>query len=158
MYLSLLATAMDGRVAAEAHPAFVEIIKQMNSEEADLIRGVLKSLGGIPIVEVRVTLENGGWQTLATHLLNLSNSESGSPIENPKIPAMVDNWVRLGLVGVDYTKFLMAADSYSWVENRPEVARYRQEHEKENKKISFANGVIFRTALGIQFSKAVGLA
>lgn len=41
MYLSLLATAMDGRVASEAHPAFVEIIKQLNSEEANLIRGVL---------------------------------------------------------------------------------------------------------------------
>jgi len=34
MYLNLLATAMDGRAAAVAHPAFVEIIKQLDSEDA----------------------------------------------------------------------------------------------------------------------------
>ena len=39
MYLSLLATAMDGRVAADAHPAFVEVIRQLSSEEAQLMRG-----------------------------------------------------------------------------------------------------------------------
>lgn len=159
MYLSLLATAMDGRVASEAHPAFVEIIKQLDSEEANLIQGVLQSPSAIAIVEVRVTtVGEQGWATLATHLLNLTSLETSSPVENPKIPAMVDNWVRLGLVDVDYAKHLKAADSYAWVENRPEVARYRQEHESETRKLSFANGVIVRTALGIQFAKAVGLA
>jgi len=159
MYLSLLATAMDGRVASEAHPAFVEIIKQLDSEEANLIRGVLQSPSAIAIVEVRVTtVGEQGWVTLATHLLNLTSLETSSPVENPKIPAMVDNWVRLGLVDVDYAKHLKAADSYAWVENRPEVARYRQEHESETRKLSFANGVIVRTALGVQFAKAVGLA
>ncbi len=158
MYLSLLATAMDGRVASEAHPAFVEIIKQLDSEEANLIRGILQSANAIAIVEVRVTtVGEQGWGSLATHLLNLTSLENSSPVENPRIPAMVDNWVRLGLVDVDYAKHLKAADSYAWVENRPEVARYRQEHESETRKLSFANGIIVRTALGIQFAKAVGL-
>lgn len=158
MYLSLLATAMDGRVASEAHPAFVEIIKQLDSEEANLIRGILQSANAIAIVEVRVTtVDEQGWGSLATHLLNLTSLENSSPVENPRIPAMVDNWVRLGLVDVDYAKHLKAADSYAWVENRPEVARYRQEHESETRKLSFANGIIVRTALGIQFAKAVGL-
>ena len=96
MYLSLLATAMDGRVAAEAHPAFVEIIKQLNSEEANLIRGVLQSQSPMAIAEVWITtVGEQGWVTLATHLLNLNDSETSSPVENPKIPAMVDNWVCL---------------------------------------------------------------
>lgn len=159
MYLSLLATAMDGRVASEAHPAFVEIIKQLDSEEADLIRGVLQSQIPIAIVEVRVTsVGTEGWSTLATHLLNLTDSKTSSPVENPKTPAMVDNWLRLGLVDVDYAKHLNAADSYAWVENRPEIARFRQGHESETRKLSFANGIIVRTALGVQFAKAVGLA
>lgn len=159
MYLSLLATAMDGRVAGEAHPAFVEIIKQLNSEEADLIRGVLQFPSAIAIVEVRITtVGKSGWGILEKHMLNMRNLETDSPIENPKVPAMVDNWVRLGLVNVDYATHLNAADSYSWVENRPEVARYRQEHESETRKISFEKGIIVRTALGIQFAKAVGLA
>lgn len=159
MYLSLLATAMDGRVAAEAHPAFVEIIKQLNSEEANLIRGVLQSPTAIAIVEVRITkVGESGWGVLATHMLDLRDSETDTSIENPKVPAMVDNWVRLGLVNVDYAKHLNAVGSYSWVENRPEVTRYRQELENDERKISFTNGIILKTALGVQFSKAVGLA
>lgn len=49
MYLNLLATAMDGRAASLAHPAFVEIIKQLDSEDARLVRGALQSPSAIPI-------------------------------------------------------------------------------------------------------------
>lgn len=159
MYLNLLATAMDSRISENAHPAFVEIIKQLNSEEAKLIQGPLQSPSAIAISEVRVTTTGKeGWGTLTTHLLNLTDSTSGAPIINPRIPAMVDNWVRLGLVEVDYSKHLTAPDSYKWVESRPEVEALRKTHETDATKLSFANGVILRTALGIQFSKAVGLA
>ncbi len=158
MYLSLLATAMDGRVAAEAHPAFVEIIKQLNSEEADLIRGILRSPSVIAIAEIRLELDKNRWDTLSKHMLNFQNSETKIPVENPRCPAMVDNWIRLGLVEVDYTKLLFAAESYAWVDKRPEVIRLRQSHENETQKIGFQNGIIVRTALGIQFAKAVGLA
>jgi Abortive infection alpha len=157
MYLSLLATAMDGRVAEDAHPAFVEIIKQLNSEEANLICGILQSQIPIPIVEVRLTVENG-WRTLLTHLLDLTSSETSDQIEDPKIPAMVDNWIRLGLVSVDYGKTLTEAGLYDWIENRPEVARYRQENANDVQQLNFAKGFIERTSLGIQFAKAVGLA
>lgn len=156
MYLSLLATSMDGRVAAEAHPAFVEIIRQLSSEEAGLIRDALQSPSAIPIVEVRLTGQQG-WQVLATHLLNLTDSVTKQPTESPRIPAMVDNWLRLGLVDVDYNKHLMDENSYTWVEQRPEVVRYRELHENEQQKLSFGNGVLQRTAFGIQFAKAVGL-
>jgi len=158
MYLSLLATAMDGRVATDAHPAFVEIIKQLNSEEADLIRGVLQSQTPIAITEVRITeVGKDGWGTLTTHLLNLTDTNTKLPVEISRAPAMVDNWIRLGLVDVDYAKHLNAENSYAWINDRPEVVRFRQKYENETKKISFQNGIIARTALGIQFAKAVGL-
>lgn len=157
MYISLLATAMDGCVT-KAHPAFVELIKQLNSEEADLIRGALQTQSALPITEVRIIkVGEQGWSMLAKHLLNLANTETSTPVENPKIPAMIDNWVRPGLVSVDYDKRLNSADSYDWIENRPEVKSYRKEHEDETQKIGFANGIIERTALGFQFAKAVGL-
>jgi hypothetical protein len=52
MYLNLLATAMDGRAANLAHPAFVEIIKQLDSKDARLIREPLQSPIPIPIVKI----------------------------------------------------------------------------------------------------------
>ncbi len=58
MYLSLLASAMDGRSSEKVHPAFVEIIRQLKSEEARLLRGILRSRSGIPIAEIRLRSEN----------------------------------------------------------------------------------------------------
>jgi hypothetical protein len=158
MYLSLLATAMDGRVADDAHPAFVEIIKQLNSEEARLLRELLRTQGALPIVEVRVTkIGENGWQVLEGNLMNLLNQTTKAPVENKRQAAMVDNWVRLGLAEVDYAKLLTGDGLYAWVDQRPEYLRHKAQHENETTKVSFERGVIGRTALGIQFGRAVGL-
>ncbi len=158
MYLSLLATAMNGKTSEDAHPAFVEIIKQLTSEEAQLLEGVLKSSGALPICEVRLQ-KNGKreWNTLLKHLINISDSETGKPVENRRFPSMVENWVRLGLVEVTYTTHLTNKDVYNWNESRPEVEELRKKHENETSKIIFQNGLIEKTALGEHFAKAVDI-
>ena len=158
MYLSLLATSMDGRVAANAHPAFVEIIKQLSSEEAQLLQELLRADGSFPIVQVRVQKSGEkGWRLLEMHLMNNVDPSSKVPIENQKQAAMVDNWVRLGLVEVDYAMHLVGTDFYTWVNQRPEYLRHIAQHESEATKISYKRGVIGRTTLGTQFARAVGL-
>jgi hypothetical protein len=158
MYLNLLASAMDGRVSGSAHPAFVEIIKQLNAEEARLVRGALQSPSAIPIVELRLNRTDGqGWNPLLSHLLNLTDTETQKPVEDPKMPAMVDNWVRLGLIEIAYDKHLNDDSKYSWVEGRPELQRFRTMHEAEGKKVIFQKGLMIRTALGEQFAGVVGL-
>lgn len=160
MYLSLLATAMDGRIKAEAHPAFVEIIKQLNSEEAGLLQGLLQSGASHAIVEIRIT-KNGeeGWNVLEKHILNLTSPMTGEPIETPRQEAMIDNWVRLGLAVVCYdgTRHIAGKDSYAWVDKRPEYLRYKAREQSEAISISVERGVLWPTALGIQFGRAVGL-
>lgn len=158
MYLNLLATAMDGRVATDAHPAFVEIIRQLSSEDAQLMRGALQSPVAIAIVEVRLsTVGQQGYQTLARHVLNLSDSTTKAAVENPQLPAIVDNWVRLGLVNVDYATKLTDAAAYEWADQRPEIVRFRKTYETETQKISIAHGILERTAFGVQFARAVSL-
>jgi hypothetical protein len=158
MYLSLLATSMDGRIAAEAHPAFVEIIKQLTSDEAHLLQDLLRIEKPLPIAEVRVaTTGEEGWQTLERHLMGLFNTVTGEPIENPRQAAMIDNWVRLGLIEVDYGKWVTGKDAYVWVDKRPEYLKLKDQNETDTAKISFGRGVVARTALGIQFGRAVGL-
>ncbi len=159
MYLSLIATAMDGRIAADAHPAFVEIIRQLSSEDAQLIRGALQSPVAIAIVEVRLTtVGQEGYQTLARHILNLTSNVTKAAVENPQLAATVDNWVRLGLVNVDYTTKLTDKAAYEWTDQRPEIVRLRQTYETENQKVSVTQGILERTAFGVQFARAVSLA
>ncbi len=157
MYLNLLATSMDGRAASVAHPAFVEIIKQLDSEDARLVRGALQSPVAIPIVQVHRTKKDGGYNILIQHLLNLTDSTTGLPIEDQTLPAMVDNWIRLGLVDVMYDKFLNDPTNYSWVDQRPEYIQLTEAPQADELTVTYQKGILNRTELGKRFAKAVGL-
>lgn len=158
MYLNLLATSMDRRAASLAHPAFVEIIKQLDSDDARLVRAALQSSNAIPIVQVhRKRTDGSGYNLLVQHLLNLENSISGKPTEDPQLPAMIDNWIRLGLVEVAYDRHLTAPDIYSWTDQRPEFLRLSQAAQPNGTQIEVQKGVMQRTELGKRFAKAIGL-
>jgi Abortive infection alpha len=158
MYLHLLAFAMDGRVSEAAHPAFIEVVRQLSSEEAQYLSSGLRPPSGVPIVELRLAhIETNSWEIRYQHLLNLRDSNSGAMLENPSLPAYVDNWIRLGLFDVDYSKQIAAEKTYDWVEQRPEVLRLRDRYDDEKHKIVAANGVMARTSFGKGFASAVGI-
>lgn len=157
MYLNLLTTAMDGRIAGTAHPAFVEIIKQLDSEDARLVRGALESSTALPIVQIRRKLKDGGHHVLVQHLLNLKDTSTGLAAEDPNLPAMIDNWSRLGLVDVFYDQWLKSETHYSWVEQRPEFIRLKSAPQTDEATIEYQKGVLARTELGKRFAKAIGL-
>ena len=158
MYLNLLATAMDGRVAT-AHPSFAEIIKQLDGMEAALVRPILQVQSGLalPIVQLRLTTAGeNGYTTVARHFMSVLDDQS-KPIEEPQLPAMIDNWVRLGLVEVDYHQVVTIPDAYDWVEAQPEYIRLREQYENEKVKLAYQKGTIIRTRFGQRFAAAVGL-
>lgn len=156
MYLNLIATAMDGRVSESAHPAFVEIIKQLDPAEADLLRLVIDKPTPLPIVQVQRSTTNGGYHVLLSHLIN-SRGENDNPVVLRRLPAMVDNWVRLGLVEVSYDRHLVGDLQYQWVEKRPEFLALREQHRPDPPQLSYEKGIMQSTALGQQFAEAVGL-
>lgn len=156
MYLQLLSTAMDARRFGNAHPAFVENIKQLGPEEASLLVGILNSENLIPIVEIRINSVGSTYYVVRRHLLNLIDITTQIPTEQPLLVAMVENWIRLGLVHVDYSKRLSSADSYNWVATRPEVVRICKEKEIEVSKLGFTYGSMLVTDFGRLFADAVG--
>lgn len=92
MYLNLLATAMDGRAASLAHPAFIEIIKQLDSKDAKPVREVLQSQDAIPIVQIHCKFKGGAeYKPLVQHLLNITDLTTKKPVEDPELPAIIDN-------------------------------------------------------------------
>lgn len=149
---------MNNKTSDNAHPAFVEIIKQLTSEEAHLLKSILASNRAIPISEVRLQEnEKKEWTTLLKHLINISDSKTGQPIENQRYPSMIENWIRLGLIEVNYSQHLADKKVYEWNNTRPELNELRLKHENKNKKIIFENGILERTALGEHFAKAVDI-
>lgn len=155
MYLNLLATSMDQRTSDISHPAFVEVIKQLDSEDAELINDILRGTS-VPIVQIQRNLPNGAYSILASHIMSLVSSENDQPIETPNLPAMVDNWIRLGLVEVNYTKHIHDVSRYSWAEDRPEYLKIK-ENSKDGESYAIKKGIMERTSFGTRFAKAVGI-
>jgi Abortive infection alpha len=158
MYLSLLATSMDGRVSSNAHPAFVEIIKQLNTEDAKLLQLIL-NVESLPIVELRVRYKaKTEWIPKHSRLLmDLRTSTDFQPAVMPGTDAILDNLIRLGLVELDFKKMLSGDKSYDWANERPEYKDLKSQFEDENHDVGFERGVLGRRALGLQFAAAVGL-
>src|SRR5687768_5912365 len=72
MYATLLASAMDRRTASRAHPAFVEIIKQLSATEGRILIALWRDGLGRPVVDVYAFDEGSQveWQ-LARNLSSL---------------------------------------------------------------------------------------
>jgi hypothetical protein len=154
MYLNLLATAVDGRCSEIAHPSFAEVIRQLSSEEAKLLKGFLSD--DHPIVRVKKsTQDEVGYLVLLSHLTPLVDLEDGTPDADPSMPIYVDNWIRLGLVTVHYDAYLIGVESYKWVESRPEYLELCAAHRQDEVLVDYDRGVLSPTAFGRRFIEAV---
>jgi len=156
MYLNLLATATDGRRQDEAHPAFVQVIKQLAPAEAGLLMKCLAA-ETLPLVAINRGLpegKGGGYTPLYTHLMDWQRTEEGR-VELPMAPVYVDNWTRLGLFIADYDAWLTAEGRYDWAEKRPELERLRAEFETDGRKVVWEKGVLRITDFGRRFRSAI---
>ncbi|APE18264.1 hypothetical protein BOH72_26275 [Mycobacterium sp. WY10] len=155
MYLNLLATASDRRVESKAHPSFAEVIRQLSAEEARLLTPLLRA-GQIGIVEIRRNVpDSNGYNVLAEHVCALMN-ERGEQVYVDRMAVFVDNWVRLGLIQVDYSRHLKAENAYAWVRENPKYVSAQQQYDTpEQKVITFGEGVVSATQFGKLFHSVV---
>ncbi len=155
LYANLLAASMDKATAQGAHPAFVEIIKQLTPDEAKLV--------SLFMVESFLPLIDLGWNYKPnpdgrtgglTLLSNFSHLGANAGCEFSQMtPAYIDNLCRLGLAEViegQYTK----VGTYDALESDPEVNAIAAEIEKNDKIILHVGRKCIRvTELGKQFGK-----
>jgi len=159
MYAKLLATAMDGRSPTLAHPAFVEVIKQITAEEARLLAAILP-VHSIPVVSV-VAIEKANRRAFiqrSRHIIDLrADQGKGEPVVISNVEAMMNNFIRLGLIEADYDRQIAATNACEWAESRPEVRRERESTLPATHEIDIVRGIVFTTAFGAQFARAIGI-
>lgn len=160
MYLNLLAAAMNSETVDRAHPSYVEIIKQLTSEEANLLKIYLAE-NQLPIAELHLILnEAGNYQTVARHIVGLKDKFTGSPVVIDMMPAYIENWIRLGLITVDYSVHQADEHAYDWVEKRPEYIKRTIPKVNEGQfqpKLKVNKGLMARTKYGEIFGNIVGI-
>jgi hypothetical protein len=163
MYLKLLAAASDDRRPYDAHPSFAQIICELSSNEARLLQWCLSRVHH-PIFRVKFMTAPNAWQALKYNVMDWP--DDGPPLldEVNARSAYVDNWVRLGLVEINYTEFLghtpPSSDPYGYVEHRPDyptVDSVRDENGQPQPfpSVAFDKGVLRVTDFGQRFLRAI---
>jgi hypothetical protein len=102
MYANLLASAMDKNTAQGAHPAFVEIIKQLTPDEAKIV-ALFRFERAFPLIDLRWEYKpnEAGRSGGMSQLRNFSMFGVEAGVEFPEnMPAYIDNICRLGLADV----------------------------------------------------------
>jgi hypothetical protein len=156
LYANLLAASMDKSTAHGAHPAFVEIIKQLTPDEAKLV-GLFVQDVALPLLNVRWEYKNptpektGGKDVL----VNFSQLGAITKCEFPQLtPTYIDNLCRLGLAEVPAMLEYTGKGVYDSLENAPEVQQQKIQIEQNSElKITIERKALRVTELGKQFAR-----
>lgn len=125
MYLNLIAASMDTSRVQNAHPAFVDVLRQITPFEAQLVGQLLEG-GVIPVA--RVVLVDKAAKTegnpkhltpIKQHLLKIIDSDTQEISSDKRLELMVDNFDRLGLISVDYNSHFNDTERYDWAAGHP---------------------------------------
>lgn len=132
LYANLLAASMYNKMKDEAHPAFVEVIKQMTPDEARLVR-LFTALRAFPLLTVRSEWKENkppkiGGEDVLVHFSRLGFD---AHLERPDMtPTFIDNICRLGLAEIPAMFVYTSEGLYEPLENSSEVQRIKKEIEE----------------------------
>lgn len=135
MYANLLAASMDTRTAQGAHPAFVEIIKQLTPDEARLltlfvVHRPFPLISVRRVYKVRTATETGGYDLLTN--FSLLGWEAGCDYPE-ETPTYLDNLCRLGLAEIPSMYRYTTPYAYDALENHPKVQELKDAFESDDK-------------------------
>jgi hypothetical protein len=153
LYLNLLATAMNKTVAHEAHPAFVEMIRQMTPDEVALAKYLCAGSKFCPTITVRLLKDGVG--TLVV-LRNFSLIGLAAECTHPELaPAYLDNLARLNLIEVHSNKEYADPGVYKSLENHPQIIDLTQNiNLNQQQQALLERGLARVTSLGLLFYKS----
>lgn len=152
MYANLLATAMDKATSGDAHPSFVELIKQMNSDEAKIFIKLGESRS-IPCLQVKAAQKAlNVTQDLLRNFTDIGD-QVGCSYPN-RTPAYIDNLRRLGLLEIE-NRPLNNHSLYEPLREHPQVQTLMIKVDERNYlEFKTKEACITITALGIDFYNA----
>ena len=129
MYANLLASSMQNNIKDDAHPAYLEIIKQLCPDEAKILKYLLVH-NTIPIIGIKYTFQNGkaglqllGFCTVA-EMANCDFPHNGDQY--------FDNLIRLGLIRESNNPWFFNQDHYELLLNDPRVQEWYDFYKKDS--------------------------
>lgn len=133
MFANLLATSMDRETAVNAHPSFVDIIKELTPDEAKILIA-LSTKDSVPAVNIKMTLtKEGGY--IVTHR-NITTLGVDAGCEHPKLASnYLGNLTRLGLIDIPFGERIKDDKAYETILENSQIKEIiaTQTHEGTTK-------------------------
>jgi Abortive infection alpha len=154
MFVNLLTTAMDKETALHAHPAFVEVIKQLSPDEAKVLQ-FLALVNQVPLVRVtRAIAPSYSFYTVAVPWFSPIN-KNVSCAHPELIASYLDNICRLGLASIPHLMVMSTAEAYQALEEDPAIRTTMTNiSETSADRPEVERGYLLRTDFGGQFCRA----
>lgn len=152
MFTKLLATSMVSDSAQDAHPAFVETIKNMVPDEARLV-SLFNERSNFALIDI--SKQKKGSKGASIVFTNVSVLGEEASCEYPfQSPAYIDNICRLGLANILSETVLVEEKLYEKIENSPYVLEVKRRIKEMGLNTHIRRKSLFVTAFGRQFCKA----
>lgn len=149
MFAELLAGAMNKKCSDLVHPSYVEIIKNLTSDEAKLFKFMGDNDGGYAVIDVQAHDKKGNFAELVSNF-SYVGKKAGLPM-SPSIKTQISSLCRLGIAEIPNEVELSDVSLYEELENAPELKKIRREITKAGDKVVFNRKVIRITVFGIDF-------
>ena len=121
MFTNLLGASMNSDVVDE-HPAFVEIIKQLSSDECKMLRELFAEQR-LPIIKPRVKIDNDGEYDVVPYFGDVCYKVNCAYPE--KFPEYLDNLQRLGLVDIEKDRAFTNDSIYENLKKHPNYPKIK---------------------------------
>jgi Abortive infection alpha len=153
MYANLLASSMNSQTATYAHPAFVEIIRQMVTEEARLFEYLARLKWAPMVTRAIMTQENPPhYEVVDMGYITTLSEEAG--ITKDSIGTSINNIIRLGLAVVHRDHALNPPSAYENLMTSEAIRSFVEAMERDGKKPIIFRHTLGLTSMGQQFAKA----
>lgn len=148
MFSSLLATSMIKSSANQAHPSYVEIIKQITTEEAKILKS-LNPRDLYPQISLKIHYKDRpGYNVVASHF-SLIPFQAGclNPLDGP---IYLENLHRLGVIDLNDGNHIVDLNKYNDLVNHDLVNAYKLKAKDSGAIISYIHGYFTLTTYGEQ--------
>jgi hypothetical protein len=149
LYANLLAAAMDKKTVSQAHPAYVEVLKNLSSGEAMILQ-VYKSTSVVPALQIKSISDDG-----LTVLQKRFHTQVDQLIDPELIPSYLDNLIRLGILEVPMGTELAYQDEYKILETDKTLDPLLANIVDHNNQVYFERMIVRLTNFGAQFIQQV---
>lgn len=119
LYANLLASSMDSETAKYAHPAFVEIVRNLSADEAKVLT-FLFDQGIVPIIDIYQQQKTGISAVILYELVSTIGSDSGCE-HCDLMGSYLTNLERLGLIELDKGSSVAETDAYTKITEDPAI-------------------------------------